>query len=71
MIDNFPPYTLLDWLKDFCKQLDCPEPEIEYYNLEQLYWKNLGAWQTQQLILAKLKYAIETEEEIIKRKENG
>jgi len=47
----------IDWLEDFVKQLDRPLPEM-VSDVCDNYWRH-GAWETQQLIFKKLKYAIE------------
>ena len=63
-LNKIPPQTLLDWLEDFANQLDCPPPEpptkLEYRS-DVEYFKKQGAWETQMVILQKLRYAIRTE----------
>ena len=56
-LNSYPPQTLLTWLEDLCVQLDCPEPDPLLVSGSE-YFKNYGAWETQMLILKKLKYAI-------------
>ena len=53
------PNTLLEWIEDLIVQLECtpPEPCLD----EMLYAKRVGAWETQQLIIQKLKYAVKCE----------
>jgi len=53
-----PPQNLLEWVEDFIIQLECPPP-IPYDNIE--FFRRDGAWNTQQLILQKLKYALKQE----------
>jgi hypothetical protein len=50
---------LVDWLEDFANQLDCPLPEL-VSDVEENF-KRFGAWETQQAILKKLRYAINAE----------
>lgn len=59
---------LLEWLEDFCVKLDCEEPmppgsnnEIDY----EEYYKRVGAYETQMIILRRLKHAIEIEKNYI------
>lgn len=59
LIPFTPPQNLLEWLEDFVVQLDCPPP-IQTKDMEE-YLKRIGAWETQYLILKKLKYAINQE----------
>ena len=63
-LNKIPPQTLLDWLEDFANQLDCPPPEppreIEH-RTDIEYFKSQGAWETQWIILRKLRYAIRVE----------
>lgn len=54
------PNTLVNWLEDLCTQLDCPEPDPLLVSGSE-YFKRYGAWETQMIILKKLRYAINYE----------
>ena len=59
---KFPPRKLVDWLEDFANQLDCPPPDVKLgKNDSSEYLKRIGAWETQQFILKKLRYAIKAD----------
>ena len=58
---NIPPHNLVEWLEDFCNQLDCPEPEGKERMSRDAYYSRLGAWETQMAIMKKIRYAIDVE----------
>lgn len=62
------PQNLVEWLEDFCRQLDAEKPErphIVYDPRQDInYYQSLGAWETQQVILKRLRYAIEQEKKL-------
>ena len=66
MFAKYKYETLIEWLEDFCLQLDCPEPDINFYKARCVteYYKNLGAWETQQIILKRLRHAIDAQKRV-------
>lgn len=63
-LNPYPPQTLLSWLEELADQLDCPPPEVPSVQNDisyEEYFKRLGAFETQMLILSRLKYAIKME----------
>jgi hypothetical protein len=67
-LTQIPPATLLQWLEDFCDQLDCPPPDPEGMDID-LYFKRMEQWKTQVYILNKLRYAIVAEKRLNPPKE--
>lgn len=65
MVIKYRYETLLEWLEDFCLQLECPQPDIQLFGgaYTPEYYKAYGAWETQMLILEKLRYAANKEKE--------
>lgn len=64
-IKRTSPQNLLEWLEDFCLQLECDKPErpllIDDPRQEIRYYENLSSWETQQAILKKLRFATDSE----------
>lgn len=60
-LNAFPEPTLIGWLEDFANQLDkVEEPNPRLLSHEE-YYKRLGAYETQELIVKKLRDAIDFE----------
>ena len=69
-LNEWQSFGFIDWLEDFCNQLDCDRPEMPSSFSEENkieYYKRLGAYETQVLISTRLRYAI-TQEKLRKTK---
>lgn len=65
---EFPKYTFLDWIEEFVIQLeDVEEPNHIYHEDIAEHFKKVGAYETQKLIVEKLKYAVMCEKARLER----
>jgi hypothetical protein len=62
-MNQIPSPTLLQWLEDFCDQLNCEYPPFPFADPEE-YLKRVGAWEAQRDIGRKLRYVIEAEKRL-------
>jgi len=56
--------AFIAWLEGLCQQLDCPPPEPDVVD-DSEYFRKLGAWETQMIILKKLRFAIRAEKQLM------
>ena len=60
-LGELPKITFVEWVEEFANQLDnVEEPNPRQLSHEE-YYKRLGAYETQELIVKKLRYAIDFE----------
>jgi hypothetical protein len=63
---NSFPNDILSWMDGFADQMDCPYPDLTDDIFEN--GKRIGAWETQMIVVKKLRYAVRAERERLKNK---